>query len=145
GAFQVFVNAYGDVADDRIVDAHAAFNLGDLRTRAFDRQHDEVAFVEFADGISETAAAHAINFCDLRALIGNNVTELRDERFNVALFGVRGDDEQNFINSHMRESSLWISLCSAPKAKQSLSPALAAQSKEIHDRTSWQRTSGSHT
>src|SRR5689334_9989697 len=93
GALQVFVYANGDVTDDRVIDAHAAFDFGDLRTRAFDRQHDVVTFVEFADGISEAAAAHTIDIGDLRALMGEHVTQLRDERFNVALFGVGSDDK----------------------------------------------------
>ena len=69
GAFQIFINAHGDVADHGVGDAHAAFDFGDLRSAPLDGEHNVVAFVEFSDGIGEPAAANSIDLGDRRPLV----------------------------------------------------------------------------
>src|SRR5262249_48096939 len=108
GPLQVFVDPDGDVADDRVGDAHLALDFGNLRAVALHCQHDVVAFVVFLDCVSQAAASDAIDFCDLRPLALDHIAELRDQSLNVALFGVWSDYKQYFVNSHRELSSLWI-------------------------------------
>jgi len=103
GALEVLVYPNRYVADDRIAHAHTALNLRYLRSGAFHSQHDVETIGEFLNRVGKSAAAHSVNLGDLGALVGHNITQLSDKRFELALFRIRGDDKQYFVDSHQRE------------------------------------------
>ena len=55
GLFAVLVDADRDVSDDHVVDAHAAFKLGDLLAGSLDLEQDVIALLFFLDRICQSS------------------------------------------------------------------------------------------
>src|SRR6185369_167181 len=94
----IFIHAHRDVAQHAIVNAHAAFKLGNLLARALDLdQHKRTVFV-VQDFISELALAHRLGLGHHTALIGNDLREALGE-FRHVIIGRRVYYEDHFVLS----------------------------------------------
>src|SRR5689334_15017804 len=54
----IFIDTHGDVTQHAIVDAHAAFELGDLAARPFDLEQHKRTVLVVQDLVGELALAH---------------------------------------------------------------------------------------
>src|ERR1051325_2817454 len=75
----IFVNSHGDVSQDAIVNAHAAFELGNLTTRSFDFEQHKGAVLVVQDFVGELALAHRLSLSHHTALIGYDLREVLGE------------------------------------------------------------------
>src|ERR1051325_8166722 len=75
----IFVNSHGDVAQNAIINTHAAFELSNLTARSFDfKQHKSAVFV-VQDFIGQLALAHRLSLGHHTALIGHDLREVLGE------------------------------------------------------------------
>src|SRR6185295_692999 len=75
----IFIDAHRDVAQNAIVDAHAAFKLGDLTARAFDLDEHKRAVFVVQDFVGQLPFAHGLGLDHHATLIGYDLREALGE------------------------------------------------------------------
>src|SRR6185436_10922513 len=79
GTTAILIDAHRDVAQHAIVDAHAAFELGNLTTRSFDLEEDKRAVFVVQNLVGELPFAHGLSLNNGAALIGYDLREALGE------------------------------------------------------------------